>query len=94
VEEALPLLKRSVSNRYISGRKNGRQDILHGLEHVARRNPQRPDALPFEPSVTPVVTRRPVSKVVAIAIDFDGQLGGGAIEIENVAIDWVLSTKA
>ena len=55
--------------------------------------PEHPDALALEPCCPPPIVEYPLRRFVNRSIDLDRDLGGEAIEIENVRPQRMLATK-
>ena len=60
---------------------------------ILRGEPNNPYALLPQPSCPARIVRDPVWMLVALPIHFDRQLRGGAVEVQNVRSDRMLSAK-
>ena len=70
-----PPTEEELGRRLSCGRDDGRQHVLHRVEHVPRRNAQSPYTPFLNPSVAPTIMLWSPGGVMAVAVDFDGQPG-------------------
>ena len=69
-------------------------DRIRIAQDVGRKYAQHFDALASQPSRTRLIPLRTITGLMRKAINLDRQLGGGAVEIEDVGADRMLLTKA
>jgi hypothetical protein len=73
--------------------ENGLSHPVWISHHLHRPIAHHPDTFTQQISIASNVAGRLVAHIVALSIDFDRQLGLGAIEIQNVGTKRVLASK-
>lgn len=68
-------------------------NALKVIQHIARRIAQHACFLRHQPLVARFVTRRPITKTVVFAIDFNREPSGSTVEVKDIGSCRVLPAK-